>query len=211
MGSFGDVINNLYSKFILRDVLSFITPGAIVVISATYLINPNVFENHYIPWPFYIPLFGAFYFVGYAGQCFGELIGFIRFFRSDEGCFRQRLNLFSRRWRERDLLKNEREKTIDFQCITEKLEWASQHLERVVIHKQMAANSVIAVIIAGIFLGVSSCPKFVHIIVLSVITILFVVSLYWDFRDSLLAQDTIENKIIKLNEEGKINSEKVKK
>ena len=35
MGDIGSAIKYLYSQFILRDVLSFVTPGAIVVWIAT--------------------------------------------------------------------------------------------------------------------------------------------------------------------------------
>ena len=37
----GDVIKNLYDKFIMRDLLSFITPGAVVVLTAFLLLLPE--------------------------------------------------------------------------------------------------------------------------------------------------------------------------
>ena len=37
----GDAIKYLYSQFILRDVLSFVTPGAIVVLTAFSLFLPG--------------------------------------------------------------------------------------------------------------------------------------------------------------------------
>ena len=80
MASFGDAIKYLYGKFILRDVFSFITPGAIIVLSGILLFNNNLNELHTIdiPWPLYIPIFGIFFLVGFATQCFGELVGVIR-------------------------------------------------------------------------------------------------------------------------------------
>jgi len=37
VGDIGSAVNNLYRQFILRDVLSFITPGAIIVLMAFLL------------------------------------------------------------------------------------------------------------------------------------------------------------------------------
>ena len=84
MRDFGNVIKDLYEKFILRDILSFVTPGAIVVLTAFVLFiqEPTLRDNlekffeysRSMHWLLYIPLFGVFYTVGFAIQCFGEII-----------------------------------------------------------------------------------------------------------------------------------------
>lgn len=82
MEGIGDAIKYLYDKFLLRDVLSFIVPGAIVSIPAAYIINPNI-VNYPLPWPFYILIFGAVYMLGFSLQCLGQLMGVIHHYPPD--------------------------------------------------------------------------------------------------------------------------------
>jgi hypothetical protein len=63
----GNVISEFYSEFVLRDLLSFVTPGAIVLGSVLYLIWPVGFLLHlfYFLNPLlFIPLFGMCYIIG---------------------------------------------------------------------------------------------------------------------------------------------------
>lgn len=104
----GDAVKYLYSQFILRDVLSFITPGAIVFLTAFLIILPEtclsqrvdtLFEySRKVHWLLYILLFGVFYIVGFSIQCFGEIIGFIRIHRIAQSCFSQRFKIFGCNW-----------------------------------------------------------------------------------------------------------------
>ena len=81
MGDIGNTIKYLYEKFILRDLLSFITPGAIIILIAFLLFLPEPSLSQRLDtvlkysgdmhWLLYIPLFGLFYIVGFAVQCFG--------------------------------------------------------------------------------------------------------------------------------------------
>lgn len=77
----------LYTEFILRDLLTFITPGAILVGAALYMwwgraIFLSVAAS--IPWLLYIPIFGVFFVVGFALHVFGILIHPLLDFRFDE-------------------------------------------------------------------------------------------------------------------------------
>ncbi len=77
MSDIGEGIKHLYSKFILRDVLSFVTPGAIVVGTALLLKwePARILEwMRQVRGIMYIPIFGLFYAVGFALQCFGEIL-----------------------------------------------------------------------------------------------------------------------------------------
>ncbi len=70
-------IENLYENFIFRDLLSFIIPGSIVAFSLMNLIS-NISKTlemiKLLPGISYIALFGLFYLIGFAIQCFAELI-----------------------------------------------------------------------------------------------------------------------------------------
>lgn len=70
-------IENLYDNFIFRDVLSFVIPGAIIAFSLMNLVasTSRILEIiKSLPGLSYIILFGLFYVIGLAIQCFAELI-----------------------------------------------------------------------------------------------------------------------------------------
>lgn len=91
MGDIGNAVKYLYQQFILRDVLSFVTPGVIVVWIAISLFQSELLEQS-IHWLLYIPIFGVLYVVGFAVQCLGEILG-MRMKREMRGTLKQRLNI----------------------------------------------------------------------------------------------------------------------
>jgi hypothetical protein len=199
MGDIGSAIKYLYEKFILRDVLSFVTPGAIIVVTAFYLLFPNMSSFH-IPWPFYVPLFGLFFVLGFAVQCFGEMFGFLHFYRDIRSSRSDRCKVWGLKWHELPNRLNMQEKMkelLEFWRATERDEEARQGRERLVVFKQMCVNNFLAFIISGIFLGVSFCNcKAVHFGVLSFVAFLLTLSLFWGYRVHVLRQDAREQVII---------------
>jgi hypothetical protein len=88
MSDLSDTIKGFYSDFILRDLLSFVTPGAIVIGTlAITLANVDINTTHgqvyivnifsHIPIVIWILLFGFFYIVGYGLLCFNHWISMI--------------------------------------------------------------------------------------------------------------------------------------
>jgi hypothetical protein len=73
MSDLSSALDNFYSNFVLRDILSFIFPGAIVCISLSIWINPDdnriLFISNILP---IILLFGVFYLVGFSIQIIRE-------------------------------------------------------------------------------------------------------------------------------------------
>jgi uncharacterized membrane protein YdfJ with MMPL/SSD domain len=201
----GDAIKYLYSQFILRDVLSFITPGAIVVFAATYVFYPKLLHSP-IHWLLFIPLFGVCYIVGFALQCFGELFGFIRFTPYGERSWGKRVGIFSCSFTH-DYDKTdksniwwweEQKELTEFFEATAGNEGAQQGHERLVVLKQMCGNGFIAIFIAGIFALVyffclCTCAK----ITLGVsLAIILLGSLFWGHRVHMLRQYTRERIIM---------------
>lgn len=192
MGGISDAIKYLYDKFILRDVLSFITPGAIVVVAATYLFFPEVF-CYSIPWPFYIVIFGVFFVVGFAIQCFGEIIGFIRFTPYPKNDWRRRGRIFLCNWREDYCDRKSDKSNIWFwgehKEVAKFMERsrddadARQGYERIVILQQMCGNNFLAIIIALLLIAVELCGSPLYLLIIGVPLL---VSLYWGFRVMLL-------------------------
>ncbi len=197
----GDAIKYLYDKFILRDLFSFITPGAIVILTAIVLFVPQatlLAWSRYIPWLFYIPLFGIFYVTGFAVQCLGVFLGCIRLHKIEESSITQRFRmLFGKLRSKEDVSKSAREKEVDFLNATAKAVWARQHHERSVILKQMCANNLWAVIIVVFTLLLKLLwPSPMGLLIIAV---LLLISLFWGYRSSELAVDTIEDKVKSLN------------
>lgn len=153
-----DTIKYIYRQFILRDVLSCITPGTIVVVTALFLYWPGLL-NRPIAWPFYIPLFGLFYAIGFAIECLERLFGCVRLHTLDNASFRQRLSIFSRGWRTNaDIYMEFREAAIDFMLLSRNHEWAQQDYERKIVLKQMCAGNAGAIAIAVVLFFLSYIP-----------------------------------------------------
>ena len=224
MGDFGNALKYLYSQFILRDVLSFITPGAIIVLSVFVLFLPEyslvqrldkLFEySQSIHWLLYIPLFGVFYIVGFAIQCFGEITGLVRSHRIAKSSCCQRFKVFGCNWackQEKQGESNEcdfpdfiwwkeaHKEMVKFNKETqdEGKEWAWLRHERLVVLKQMCGNSSLSIFIAGIFLAVSFCPLlWVKLLIVSLVVFLLLASLFWGYRVHELRLDTMDKEII---------------
>jgi len=207
----GDAIKYLYSQFILRDVLSFITPGAIVTITAlVILLQPHeiIYLSHSIHWVLYIPIFGVFYIIGFALQCFGELIGFIRFTPHSERncCNRWRMFCcnFTRDYKKRKKPNKsiiwwweEDKKLHEFYEAASDNTGIQQGHERMVVLKQMCGNGFMAILIAGIFIAVDFCSwQYANIFIVSLVAFLFLVSLFWGHRVHMLKQYTRETVFI---------------
>ncbi|HEY51806.1 MAG TPA: hypothetical protein G4O20_08395 [Dehalococcoidia bacterium] len=203
MGEFGNAIKYLYSQFILRDVLSFITPGAILVFSALFLLCPEKIPHLIsIHWLLYIPLFGVLYLVGFAVQCLGELFKIISFSPPDKYRWsrEQRWNIFGTHWtRDKDTVWwNDYYKMIEeFWRLTGSDVEAHQRRERLIVLKQVCGNGFLSITIAGIFLGTSFCSlSWVKILIPSLVAFLLLGSLFWGQRVHVLRQYSREKIII---------------
>jgi len=208
MGAFGDAVKYLYQNFILRDILSFVTPGAIIFLTAFLMFIPEsslaqrlatLFEySHSIHWLLYIPLFGVFYMIGFAVQCFGEIIGIIRVHRYAKGCCRQRCRIFWCNWDAESNIwwRKAHEEVVKFHKKAERVEWAGQQHERLVVLKQMCANGFLAMVIAASLIPINHYGK--SPLFLLIVGIPLLVSLFWGYRVHELRMDTMDKEIRRL-------------
>ncbi len=78
MPDVNDAVKSLYQKFMLRDIFSFITPGAILITSVLYLFGSNVFNllhsSKDIHFMLYLPILGVFYVLGIFCMSIGAFI-----------------------------------------------------------------------------------------------------------------------------------------
>jgi hypothetical protein len=196
MAGFGDALKYLYEKFILRDVLSFVTPGAIIVLTSLFLFYPNLLSRN-IPWPFYIPLFGVLFLIGFATQCFGEFVGLIYFSPPDKfpWPWHQRLKILSTRWTEgKDevwWINYYRWRT-QFLDAAKGSEREEQNRERQIVLKQMCANGLLASVIAAVLFLANHFSALSSLILFYVIAILLLLSLFWGHRVHVLRQYATE-------------------
>ena len=216
MGDFGNAIKYLYDKFLLRDLLSFVMPGAIVIMTGLLLFEKwgEVFGFIHAYWPLYIPLFGLFFMAGFAVQCFGEIIGFIRIHRIAKGCCHQRFKIFGCNWACKRSKEGKRDKcdepdfiwwkeahkeVVKFHIATkeqrDKHEWAQQQDERSVVLMQMCGNGVLAIVIAAVLLLVNHWFHLASLVLFSIVALLLLASLFWGYRVHVLRQDTMAKEI----------------
>ncbi len=222
MAGFGDAIKYLYGKFILRDVLSFVTPGAIVVFTVLFLFfskPTEVFGFVHTYWPLYIPLFGLFFMVGFVVQCLGEIFDIIRFGPRDQGTWGQRFGIFWSNWAdERNIWWKEVHKNnVAFakyihsdewaeQQRERLVEWAEQQQERLVVLKQMCANGAFAIAISAFLILINLWSHQAYIVLFSIVAFLLLLSLFWGYRIHELRLDTMERAIRGLPINGKKES-----
>lgn len=196
MGEISSIIRYLYEKFLLRDLLSFITPGAIVVSSVLLLWwcpSQIFYYLDKIHWILYIPIFGFLYLVGYAVFCLGGV--FITTF-SNKSPIILHDRIHGRRVWEIKFLKPRHNIRYKFQQIAD--DKSSQELERIIVHKQMAGIGSLAVFIAVLNLGINltNCswwPLFATILLAAVLLL----SLYFDHRRSVLNERIWEDMTLK--------------
>jgi hypothetical protein len=140
-----DFLNNLYDKFVLRDLLSFITPGFIFIFAMLLYWHPLstiIEQTGKIHWIIYIPIFGCFYLVGFALHCIGLLL--IPFLGTDS------CNRGYRIWKDFSIIK-EYKNTIDFQ--NKANDSAIKQMERIIVFKQMCGNNALSILIASFLLA----------------------------------------------------------
>ena len=162
MSDISDTIKYLYREFILRDLLSFITPGAIIICAMLLLewdLSQILTFTKLIPLVLYIPIFGAFFMVGFAIQCLGaEIFHVIKFHH-------------------RKIDKEHFTRLATFRSKAD--EKAERQHERFVILKQMCGNSAVAIFIASVLLVIKRWIPCVVPWVLGAMVIAIVISLYW--------------------------------
>ncbi|MBI2852085.1 MAG: hypothetical protein HYX84_03150 [Chloroflexi bacterium] len=202
MTGLGDAVKYLYANFLLRDILSFVMPGAAIVWVTLYRFFPQLLDQNF-HWLLYIPIFGLFYVTGFAVECLERLSGSVHLHTLDDATFKERLSIFCRCWRKReDIYKEFRERAFEFLWASSDHDWAKQNYERLVVLKQMCANNFGAVIIAGILFGVSFSPYgWVKMGILSLVILVLLVSLFWGYRDFTIEVTTLENKFKSLRQQ----------
>jgi hypothetical protein len=196
-----DLIKYLYEKFLFRDVFSLMTPGAVVAVSATYVLFPDI-RNIYFPWPFYIPMFGIFFIIGFSLQCLAELLNLVQTQDLAKSTRRQRFGFLSCNWIDNvDKLrwwKDRYPQMVKFlrQTQDDKYSWARQQRERLVALKQMCGNNFIGFVFSGIFIATYYCPFYVKYIWVSIVSCLLIISLLWGHRVHVLRQYDMSEEIL---------------
>lgn len=181
MSDIGDAIKYLYREFILRDFLSFVTPGAIVV-GSMLLLHWDLcqiltfFKS--IRLVLYIPIFGILFMVGFAVQCLGaEILPIIKIHGQPSHIEHlKRLYMFRR-------IEDEK---------------AERQHERFVVLKQMCGNGAFAILIAIILLAIKLLAIRFRVqwpiyVAQAVIVVLIIISLFKGNRVHVRRQEELED------------------
>jgi hypothetical protein len=212
MGGFGNAVKYLYSQFILRDLLSFITPGALVVLTAFLILLPEpclsqrlatLFKySRDMHWLLYIPLLGVFYIVGFAIQCLGEILHLVYFHPNYRSCWSQTFRIFHcRKWYDNDnmwwMLIHEEAVAFHEHAKKYHKEWALQEDERLTVLMQMCINGFLSIAIAAILLGISRIPLtcLKAVLVIFVVLLPLLASLFWGHRIHVLREFTMRRAV----------------
>jgi undecaprenyl pyrophosphate phosphatase UppP len=131
---------SLYDTVVLRDILSFIAPGAVVLVSLYYAATPALVSVEDIiskvtsmPWPFFLIIAALAYIIGFAFQCLLEQVGLVTHYSGN-------------------LYVNDRDyyKTGLIPFLRKSSETERQIYDRFIIFMQMSINGALACFIAGI-------------------------------------------------------------
>lgn len=187
MPDIGDALKTLYQKFVMRDILSFITPGAVFVISALYFyawdVEKILYISKEIPFLLYLTLFGVFYAVGFFFQSLGAYI----------------LKIMPLHNRKKDGKRDDGEhlKIIkEFNDKTKENEEAKGQQEYFIVLKQMCGNNAIAMLFSGllIFIKFSMESRISwNVFLLFVATLLVIACLYKAYQNQLNQQEKWED------------------
>jgi hypothetical protein len=199
MPNLNDTVQHLYRAFILRDLMSFGLPGAIVFSSAlSLLFDPSEVlaslressDLSGLTYLAYLAFFCISYAVGLAVQYFGVTIRMVSFHDPNivaDGGARTKRSI------ERSLDRN-----LKFQKVAS--DDARQYWERLAILKQMSGNLAIGVAIALIIVGVRLLIPCWSQGVAVIFVLVMILSLYLAHRDLRIRQTAWEG--LWLGEEG---------
>ena len=164
----------MYSKFIMRDLLSFVTPGAIIV-GTLFLIHWDLswkfefFKS--IPFMLYIPCYGFLYIVGFAVLSLGHVLGIIQFGpKTDEEYYTRLANIFK---------KIDNEKAMILR-------------ERIIIIKQMCGIGALSISIASVLLVIKLWMPILSPWALGFLIVILIFSLFNEHRRYVQRHETWE-------------------
>lgn len=199
MRELNSFVSGLYEAFILRDLMSYVLPGAIVLLSVLLLWRDAVQIKGFfldLDWWLLVPLLGLTFIIGFALHCLGELVGLIKvsLIGDDLKC-KERFEIFRCRASEptKQWLSEAYQMWANYFRATEQTSWGGPNLERLVAIKLMCGNVFMAVCLAtvvapvGILGDRGSWTSYVLTIVCA---LLLTGSLLWGHRAYVLRQDT---------------------
>jgi hypothetical protein len=201
MSDLSDAIKSLYRGFFIRDLLSFLTPGTVVLVSALLLVFKPAQILAFIssiPLLVFLPIFGVCYVVGFSVQSFGAMVGLITFFNPKDvpGGVKDNGGM-----RTREGMKAHWSRIATFESLAN--DEAKERWERLVVLKQMCGNNTIAAIIAGILLSIRGWLPSVSLGALVALTVVMLISLYWGHRIYREQQMVWENAFISSHDKRK--------
>lgn len=198
MRELNSFVSGLYEAFILRDLMSYVLPGAIVLLSVLLLWRDAVQIKGFfldLDWWLLVPLLGLTFIIGFALHCLGELVGLIKvsLIGDDLKC-KERFEIFRCRAAEptKQWLSEAYQMWATYFHATEETIWGGPHLERLVATKLMCGNVFMAMCLAtvivpvGVLGDIGSWTSYLFTISYA---LLFMGSLFWGHRVYMIRQD----------------------
>lgn len=151
MKGFTDTIKYFYQEFLLRDLLGYVTPGALVIATALVVVSPDLQTLLHgmmdLPVLIYLVLVGLSFATGLAVQNVGEYVRFIRWYHkgevdSEDAAHLQSLFEFHRASSSRH--SGVKEDAPESRPI----EWAARIRERIAVKKNLTGTNALGLILS---------------------------------------------------------------
>ncbi|MEK6281057.1 MAG: hypothetical protein AABN95_11950 [Acidobacteriota bacterium] len=182
MAEVAESIKYFYQEFILRDVLSYVTPGAIVagcVLKLNYGDSAGILLKD-LPGVYYIPIFGVLFLIGFALQNLGELLHILKWHdRRNDKTHLQILKTFHSRSK----------------AVGENAEWIERTRERMAVKKIASGTAIMATLISLVLIALKEYYPASLEVAEVLLCLLLVIALYQGHRRQLRAQEFWEDDV----------------
>jgi hypothetical protein len=188
MAELAEAIKNFYQEFILRDVLSYVTPGAVVagcVLKLHYGSSAVVFLKD-LPGVSYIPIFGVLFLIGFALQNLGELLHILKWHnrRDEHKRIDDHIHLH--------ILKTFHDRTKEMK---EESDWMERTRERTAIKKTACGTMIMATLISLLLIALRKYLPGSLGAAEVLLCLLLLIALYQGHRRQLRAQEIWEDEV----------------
>lgn len=155
MQGIAEAIKYLYQQFILRDVVAYVAPGAVLAGSILKVLlgtQGAVAFLKDIPTIAYLPIYGALFMTGLAMENLGEMVGLLRFHnrRSHMKCLDDKKHFeVLQKFHRFSSAKGDADKNDGYGS------WLERTRERITVKKYASGNFVVAILISMILIFVT--------------------------------------------------------
>src|SRR5882672_2781642 len=209
MQGIADAIKYLYQEFILRDVVAYVTPGAILAASVVCVLLGDDKAVKFalgIPKAAYLPIYGALFITGLGLENLGEMFGVLRFHNRRVRAPKRHEDQNRPSDEEHFRVLQELHRTASAQTLTGEDGYGSKlerTRERITVKKYAAGNIAIALLVSMVLVLVTNRRPDLRIQATASVGAILIISLLRAHWYQLKLQVIWEDEAVKKHEKGK--------